>query len=71
MYSKKDEERYSQFTTELEALSVKYGISLKAIGGVIVWEEGELEGINYSDDITSGDLYALQYKVKGEGWKNN
>ena len=68
MYTKNDKERYSNFINELEALSVKYGISLDVTVGVTVWEEGELEGISYSKDITSGDIDTLQYKEKGEGW---
>ena len=55
---------YEKFVTELEKLSVKYGVSISAIGGVSIWEDGELESIEYSKDETSGDIYPR--KVNGE-----
>ena len=55
---------YKKFVTELEKLSVKYGVELRAIGGVYIWEDGELESIEYTKDETSGDLYAR--KINGE-----
>jgi len=48
---------YQKFATELEQLSVKYGVSINAIGGVSIWEDGELESIEYTKDETSGDIY--------------
>ena len=55
---------YQKFVTELEKLSVKYGVEIRAIGGVTIWEDGELESIVYSKDETSGDLYPKM--VNGE-----
>jgi hypothetical protein len=49
--------KYQKFVTELEQLSVKYGVSINAIGGVSIWEDGELESIEYTKDETSGDIY--------------
>ena len=54
---------YEKFVTELEKLSVKYGVQINAIGGVSIWEDGELESIEYSKDETSGDIYAK--KING------
>jgi len=47
---------YQKFVTELEKLSVKYGASIQSIGGVSIWEDGELESIDTKDE-TSGDIY--------------
>ena len=55
---------YKMFVTELEKLSVKYGVSIKSIGGVTIWDDGELESIEYTKDETSGDMYPR--KINGE-----
>jgi len=55
---------FEKFVTKLEKLSVKYGVSIKAIGGVSIWENGELESIEYTKDETSGDIYPR--KANGE-----
>ena len=49
-----EQERFEKFTQELAKLSKKYGIAIKAIGGVKI---GDILDIEYSNDYTSGDLY--------------
>jgi len=56
--------RYEAFVTELETLSVKYGVTIKAIGGVTIWDDGELKDVEYTKDETSGDIYAK--KINGK-----
>jgi hypothetical protein len=55
---------YQKFVTELEKLSVKYGVVLQITGGVEIWDDGELKSIKYTKDETSGDLWPTQ--VNGE-----
>ena len=52
-----EQERFELFTEELSKLSMKYGITIQSIGGVRIFEEGELLEVEYSNDSTSGDLY--------------
>jgi len=52
-----DQERFELFTNELSKLSMKYGITIQSIGGITIFEEGELLEVRYSNDSTSGDLY--------------
>ena len=52
-----EQQRFEAFTKELSELSNKYSITIQSIGGVIIFEEGELLEVEYSDDSTSGDLY--------------
>jgi len=52
-----DQERFELFTAELSKLSNKYGITIQSVGGVRIFEEGELLEVKYSNDYTSGDLY--------------
>jgi hypothetical protein len=49
-----EQERFEKFTQELAKLSKKYGVAVKAIGGVKI---GDILDIEYSNDSTSGDLY--------------
>jgi hypothetical protein len=56
-----DQERFETFTKELSHLSVRYGITIQSIGGVIIWDEGELSEVEYSNDSTSGDLISNVY----------
>jgi hypothetical protein len=51
-----DEQRFKAFTKELSKISEKYGVTVKSIGGVIIYDEGELSQVKYSSDYTSGDL---------------
>ena len=50
--------KYEKFVEELEEISVKYGVSIKSIGGVTNWDDSELKSIEYTKDETSGDIYA-------------
>jgi len=52
-----EQERFEAFTEELSKLSNKYGIAIQSVGGVRIFEEGELLEVRYSNDSTSGDLY--------------
>ena len=52
-----DQERFELFTEELSKLSNKYGVTIQSVGGVRIFEEGELLEVKYSSDYTSGDLY--------------
>jgi hypothetical protein len=54
------EERLNEFATELENISAKYGIVVKAIGGLCIYDTGDIVSVQYSRDHTSGDLYAEQ-----------
>lgn len=49
-------ERFKNFVSELTELSLKYGITIQSVGGITIFEEGELKQVEYSDDYTSGDL---------------
>ncbi|MEI7475315.1 MAG: hypothetical protein WCK67_11130 [bacterium] len=49
-----EQQRFEKFTKELAKLSKKYGVAIKAIGGIAI---GEIAEIEYSNDETSGDLY--------------
>jgi len=51
------QERFELFTEELSKLTMKYGITIQSVGGVRIFEEGELLEVEYSSDSTSGDLY--------------
>jgi hypothetical protein len=55
-FSLNERERFSQFVSELADLSIKYGVVIRAVGGVAIFEEGELQEVTYDNDITSGDL---------------
>ena len=57
------QERFEAFTEELSKLSNKYGILIASVGGVNIFEEGELLEVKYSNDSTSGDLHPYNYKV--------
>jgi len=52
-----DQERFELFTEELSKLSNKYSIMITSVGGVSIFEEGELLEVKYSSDYTSGDLH--------------
>jgi len=52
-----DQERFELFTKELSELTMKYGITIQSVGGVRIFEEGELLEVEYSSDYTSGDLF--------------
>lgn len=52
--TEKEIRNFKKFRNELTKLSLKYGVALKSIGGVMI---GEISDIEYSDDYTSGDLY--------------
>jgi len=58
-----DQKRFEAFTEELSKLSMKYSITIQSIGGVTIFEEGELLEVRYSNDSTSGDLYPYSYKI--------
>jgi hypothetical protein len=51
------QERLDKFTSKLAEISSKYGITIKSIGGVEIYEEDELDFVEYSKDHTSGDLF--------------
>jgi len=57
------QERFEAFTKELSELSEKYGIMITSVGGVDIFEIGELVDVKYSNDNTSGDLHPYSYKV--------
>jgi hypothetical protein len=51
------QQRFEDFIKELTKLSKKYGVAIKAIGGVYIAEDiQELKNISYSQDASSGDL---------------
>ncbi len=52
--TEKEIENFLKFKNELTKLSKKYGVAIKAIGGVKI---GGIADIEYNDDYTSGDLY--------------
>jgi hypothetical protein len=58
-----EQQRFEKFTKELAKLSKKYGVAIKAIGGVGI---GEITEIEYSNDETSGDLYPKSLIWKDE-----
>jgi len=45
--------RFTYFVAELAMLSRKYGVAIQSTGGVCF---GDFEGIEYSNDASSGDL---------------
>jgi len=52
-----DQQKFEAFTKELSELSNKYGITITSVGGVRIFEEGELLEVKYSSDSISGDLF--------------
>ena len=51
------EANYDEFVAELTALTRKYGVAIKSVGGVILADQpGEFHDVSYIADITSGDL---------------
>ena len=52
------EANYDQFIAELTALTRKYGVAIRSVGGVILADApGEFSHVSYIADISSGDLY--------------
>jgi len=58
--------RFEIFTKELSDISSKYGILITSVGGVNIFEEGELSEVKYSNDSTSGDLHPYSYRIGNE-----
>ena len=55
-----EQERFEAFTSDLAALSKKYGIAIRSTGGVHIFENAsDAENIVYGVDHTSGDLEFL------------
>lgn len=52
----KEERNYQGFITELEQISKKYGIGLRACGCFDYWDENGFKDIIYKRDSSSGDL---------------
>ena len=48
--------RFKKFAKDLEKLSEEYGIIIKSIGGVEIFDKSAINKVRYSDDPTSGDL---------------
>lgn len=49
--------QYEKYTEELTKLSKKYGIVLKAIGGVNICTQEDMKDLKgYTTDLESGDL---------------
>ena len=55
-----ERQRLDKFAAGLEKLSVKYGIVIKSVGGVSIYDEGDVVAVQYSRDHTSGDLLPEQ-----------
>ena len=57
------QERFINFTDELELLSKKYGVVLQAVGGVYFCDidDPDLKKLQYDCDSSSGDLLPLNY----------
>lgn len=56
--TRKVEANYEQFVAELTALTRKYGVAIKSVGGVILADHAsEFQDVTYVADISSGDLY--------------
>jgi hypothetical protein len=52
--------RYAAFIGELTALSRRYGFYIQATGGVYsVDDPAKLASLQYSDDLSSGDLLPI------------
>ena len=61
------EQRLDKFAAGLEKLSAEYGIVIDVVGGVDIYDEGDIVAVQYSRDHTSGDLLPIQVKcVSGE-----
>ena len=53
-----NETDYNKFVAELTAITRKYGVAIRSVGGVILAEHvGEFRDVTYVADITSGDIY--------------
>jgi len=53
------QKRFELFTSELEKISKKYGVTLDVTGGVKVYNENDMKDIisvQYDNDSSSGDL---------------
>jgi hypothetical protein len=52
--------RYAAFIGELTALSRRYGFYIQAVGGgYSVDDTAQLAGLQYSNDLSSGDLLPI------------
>ena len=48
---------YAKFLAELAALTRKYGVAVKSVGGVTLARyDGEFSSVSYVGDIDSGDV---------------
>ena len=47
---------YETFCYELKRLSLKHGIVIQSVGGVMVCNPASIDDINYDSDLESGDL---------------
>jgi len=55
---KLEQRRFAAFVKELTELSKKHGIIIQSTGGVYISEDPkEVEGLVYTDDASSCDLY--------------
>jgi hypothetical protein len=50
------QQQFEKFCRELEKLSMKYGVVIQSVGGVSIYERGELLHVSYEADASSGDL---------------
>lgn len=55
------QQRFTQFTSELAKLSEKHGIAIQSIGGITIYDDPI--DIQYTNDASSGDL---EYKIRKE-----
>jgi hypothetical protein len=53
---KKAQANYQKFIDGLTKLSKQTGIIIQVVGGVIIQEPADCKGLEYSNDITSGDI---------------
>jgi hypothetical protein len=55
---KLEQQRFAAFVKELTELSKKHGIVIKSTGGIYISNDPkEVEGLVYTDDASSCDLY--------------
>lgn len=54
------EANYHQFIIELTALTRKYGVAIKSVGGVTITDQPrDFANASYDADSSSGDIYPL------------
>lgn len=56
LINEQTQNNYDSFIKGLTELSKKYGVALNVTGGVYIYEPEILKNIEYTNDVSSGDI---------------